>query len=97
MIDMPNKSPQPLDLVGNERTEFDRVVCGRKPRGWARISYPGASRSDVVPVAVRLQPTELSAGATPRRVATAEPASSSRSRWLFYIAVPARPAAAGSR
>jgi hypothetical protein len=32
-ITMPNNTLQPLELVGNERKEFDRVVCGRKPAG----------------------------------------------------------------
>jgi hypothetical protein len=29
----PNKSLQPLELVGNERKEFDCVVYSRKPLG----------------------------------------------------------------
>lgn len=40
-----------------------------------------------MPVAVRLQPTASTAKLSPRRVATAEPVRSSRSRGLFYIAV----------
>jgi hypothetical protein len=30
---MPNKSLQPFELVGNERKEFECVVCTRKPPG----------------------------------------------------------------
>ena len=69
---IPDKSLQPLELGGNERKEFNDAVCGRKPQRRIRIFGPGASRSDYVLVAVRLQPTELAAKSPPRRVATAE-------------------------
>jgi hypothetical protein len=69
--------PQPLELVGNERKEYDRI-CSL-----------GESRSDVVLVAVGLQPTDSAAKPSIRRVATAESIGSSRNRGLFCIAIPA--------
>jgi len=36
----PNKSLQPFELVGNERKEFDCVVCSQKPPG----RVPGKAR-----------------------------------------------------
>jgi hypothetical protein len=66
----PNKSLQPLELVGKRQTEPSRVVCDCKPPSRVRICSPAASRSDALPVAVRLQPTESAARPLPRRVAT---------------------------
>jgi hypothetical protein len=75
---MPNKSLQPLE-------EFDRIVFRRMPSGSVRM---GASRSDAMPVAVGFSPRNRAAKGSPRRVATPELFATSRSRGLFYIAVP---------
>jgi hypothetical protein len=94
----PNKCSH-LSSLGTSEKSLTASCAVESPQGCRLgVRRPGKSRSHVLLVAVRLNPrlqlTESATKPSPRRVATPEPVSSSRSRGLFYVAVPECPAVA---